>query len=118
MLPLIISSDQDIIDYTYELDLEGTSLFITLKLFNFDHSFIIWVKCLYTNISTCIYNNGWNSETFYPTRSIRQGCPLSSVLFIVIVEILAIKIRSAENNICIERLTYSGRIRYVLRAHT
>ena len=72
-------------------------MFETLKLFNFDHSFITWVKCLYTNISTCIYNNGWKSETFYPTRSIRKGCPLSSLLFIVVVEILAIKIRSAEN---------------------
>ena len=95
MLPLIISSDQGIIDYTYELDLEVTMLFITLKLLILIILLLHLKNCLYKNISTCIYNNSWNSETFYPTRSIRQGCPLSSLLFIAVVEILAIQIRSA-----------------------
>jgi len=115
-----------------------------IETFNFDHSFITWIKCLYTNISTCIYNNGWKSETFYPTRSIRQGSPLSGLLFIVVVEILAIKITLVENitgievylgeikqlkitqladdttlfvkNETIKRFAYSGRIRSVLKS--
>ena len=115
-----------------------------IETFNFDHSFITWIKCLHTNISTCIYNNDWKSETFYPTRSIRQGSPLSGLLFIVVVEILAIKITLVENitgievylgeikqlkitqladdttlfvkNETIKRFAYSGRIRSVLKS--
>ena len=43
-------------------------------------------------------NNGWISPPFSIFRGIRQGCPLSSMLFVVAVEILACKIRQ-DNNI-------------------
>ena len=32
--------------------------------FGFNESFIIWVKTLYSNIRTCVMNNGWISEIF------------------------------------------------------
>ena len=34
------------------------------KTFGFNESFIIWVKTLYSNIQTCVMNNGWISEIF------------------------------------------------------
>ena len=41
-------------------------------------------------------NNGWISEIFDLERGVRQGCPLSALLFILSVEALACRIR--QNN--------------------
>lgn len=64
--------------------------------FGFGHKFVNWTKILYTNINACILNNGFTSEYFSPERGIRQGCPLPAYLFIVAVELLAIRIRESE----------------------
>jgi hypothetical protein len=45
----------------------------TLKHCEFNESFINWVKTLYTDIPTCVMNNGWISEMFKNTRGIRQS---------------------------------------------
>ena len=66
----------------------------TLKHFGFNESFINWVKTLYTVIQTCVMNNGWVSEMFKNTRGIRLGCPLSALLFVLSVEIMASKLRN------------------------
>lgn len=39
-------------------------------------------------------NNGWLSKTCPKTRGIRQGCPLSALLYFLVSEILSIKINS------------------------
>jgi hypothetical protein len=70
--------------------LECTFILTTLKHFGFNESFIIWVKTLYSNIQTCVMNNGWISEIFKNSRGIRQGCPLSALLFVLSVEIMAL----------------------------
>ena len=49
---------------------------------------------MYTNITACAGNNGNYSEYFTLSRSIRQGCPISALLFLLVVEILANKIRN------------------------
>ena len=51
-------------------------------------------KILYTKIESCVTNNGKSSEFFTLERGIRQGCCLSALLFILVVEILAISIRN------------------------
>jgi hypothetical protein len=48
---------------------------------------------MYTDTLTCVSNNGNLGEFFNPTRGIRQGCPISANLFVIIVEILASVIR-------------------------
>jgi len=73
--------------------LEWDFLNETLKHFNFGDSFIGWVKTMYKNPIACLKNNGHLSETFHISRGIRQGCPLSALLFIMCTEILGQKIR-------------------------
>ena len=57
----------------------------------------IWVKTIYNNVESCVINNGWLSTPFKIQRGLRQGCPLSALLFLLVVEILAIQIRKYPN---------------------
>ena len=100
---------QDVVDYAYidkvpgaicALDfraafnsLEHSFIVFALRKFGFGESFIRWVKLLYNGTELAIINNGFTSEWFKPKRGIMQGCPLSGMLFVVAVELLAIKIR-------------------------
>ena len=54
-------------------------MLFTLKRFGFNDSFVNSVKTMYTDIQTCVINNGWISEMFRNTRGIRHGRPLSAV---------------------------------------
>ena len=42
-------------------------------------------------------NNGWLSKNCEMSRGIRQGCPISALLYLFVAEILAIKINSNNN---------------------
>ena len=87
-----------LIDFEKAFDsIEWTFLFKCLKAFNFGDSFLDWIKILYTDIKSCVTNNGYYSECFNLSRSIRQGCPISALLFILVAEILAISIRTNKN---------------------
>ena len=72
---------------------EWPFLFKVLEKFNFGNQFIKWIKILYKNPYTTIKNNGWLSDKFPLKRGIRQGCPVSALLFILLVEVLAIKLK-------------------------
>ncbi len=65
-----------------------------LEKFNFGEGFRKWVKILYTKPIISIKNNGWLSHDIKLTRGVRQGCPLSALLFVLTVEVMAIKIRA------------------------
>ena len=54
-------------------------------------------KIIYNNPEACVSNNGHSSSFFTITRGIRQGCPISALLFILVVEIMAIHIRGNNN---------------------
>ena len=41
-----------------------------------------------------IKNNGWLSKSISVSRGIRQGCPVSSLLFVLSIEMMSINIRS------------------------
>ena len=87
------------VDFEKAFDsIEWSFLFHALKKFNFGEKFINWIKILYTDIQSCVGNNGFFSPFFKLTRSIRQGCPISALLFLLVAEVLAINIRS-DNNI-------------------
>lgn len=100
---------QDVIDYFEQNEQEGAILFLdfqkafdtvshqflenVLVKFNFGKSFIRWVQIMYNKAESCVSNNGWTSRPFHIQKGIRQGCPLSALLFLLVVEVLASSIR-------------------------
>jgi hypothetical protein len=50
----------------------------TLKHFDFGDKFRKWVKILYTDVQSCVLNNGHMSTRFNVERGVRQGDPLST----------------------------------------
>ena len=62
-----------------------------------NHSFNRWVQILYSDIQICVSNNGRVSIIFKNFRWIGQRCPLFALLFILSVEIKALRLRSNTN---------------------
>ena len=52
---------------------------------------------IYSDISSCILNNGFATKQFNWGRGVRQGCPLSGILFTNGIEILANAIRNTND---------------------
>ena len=74
-----------------------TFLFKCLDYFNFGNYFKSWIKLLYTLPQCCVTNHGHFSTFFTTTRGIGQGCPISALLFLLCVELLANEIRENKN---------------------
>ena len=86
----------DVMDYTKEQNIPGILLFIDfekafdsldwnfmlkcLNVFGFGPSLIRWIETFYTNISSCVLNNGLCFQYFEVQRGVRQGDPLSPLL--------------------------------------
>ncbi len=77
--------------------LEWDFLFKTLEKYNFGKNFIKWIKTLYTDPRIIVKNNGWMSREIEIKRGVRQGCPISALLFILCVEMLSIAIKDDKN---------------------
>ena len=69
-------------------------LFRVLGHLGFGPSFISWVRLLYTDIRSAILINGYTSNCFFPSRGVRQGCPLSPLLYVISIEVLAANLRA------------------------
>ncbi len=116
----------DIIDFTEQMQTHGMIVFIDfekafdtikwdflincLSAFGFGPFFIRCVKTLYNDILTCVTNNGHSSAFFNPQRGIRQGCPLSALLFLLVVETLSLAIKKTnpfrESKLTVYNLRY------------
>ena len=95
-----------LIDFKKAFDsIEWDFCFNILHKFNFGPQFIKWVKILYNDISSCVGNNGYYSSYFKITRGIRPGCPISALLFLIVPEIIVIKLRQCNN---IKGITING----------
>ena len=72
-------------------------LFKTMKAFGIGDGFIQWVKVIYSNATTKIKINGHLTENIPLLRGLRQGCPLSAPLYVLVIEILALQLRKNPN---------------------
>ena len=76
-------------------------IFTVLKQFNFSNMYIKWIKTLDFCLKITKKNNGCMTDYIEITRSVRQGCSLSALLFILVIEDIAIHIKkdsSCKNN--------------------
>lgn len=64
------------------------------------------VRTFYNNIQSCVISNGHATPFLELERGVRQGCPLSGIIFVIAVEILANSIRNDQS---IEGIIIKGR---------
>ena len=85
----ILSLDQekafDHVDWSFMLKV--------LERMNFGPSFRSWVQLLYTSIFSRVLVNGYTSEAFRVTHGVRQGCPLSPLLYILVAQTISSAIK-------------------------
>lgn len=65
----------------------------TLASMGFGPSFISWVDLFYFRVQSAVNVNGDLSSFFDLSRGVRQGCPLSPLLYVLVSEVLAANIR-------------------------
>ena len=91
-----------LISFDYEkafARVEWQVLFKILHRIGFPQEYISMIKAMYKNIQSCTVNNGYTSEYINITRSLRQGCPISSSLFVVLIEVLGQKLREDKGTV-------------------
>lgn len=71
---------------------------LALQAFNFHPVWIKWITSCVSSSSFQILVNGFPSSTFYPSRGLRQGDPLSPSLFIICLEFLSLLLDTAISN--------------------
>ncbi len=76
---------------------EHDFLFELLEQFGFGDKFIKWIRALYKDAISFVKCNGFMTDVFSITRSIRQGCPLSALLYSIVAEPLGLAIAEDEN---------------------
>ena len=82
------------IDFEKAFDsLEWDFMNKALNAFNFGPNVKRWITIFYEGVQSAVMNGGFLTNYFNVSRGVRQGCPLSPLLFILATELLAVKIR-------------------------
>jgi len=87
MIKVDLSKAYDMVSWFY--------LRLILTHVGFYHRFVLWVTNCITSVSFFILINWETSPFFSPGRGPKQGCPLSRLLFLLIVEGLSRLIKKA-----------------------
>lgn len=112
---------QDVLHFTDQTKQKGIAIFLDFKKafdsiewpylnaalehFNFGPDILNWIKIFYKDVSSCVINNG-HASTFFPLqRGVRQGCPLSGILFVLGIELFA---RALKNKSSIKGIEVNG----------
>lgn len=89
---------------------EWRYLFAVLEKFCFGPKFISWVQLLYSNPKVSVIKNKIRSQLFSILRGTRQGCPLSPLLFALVIELLSIMLKSLQSIQGIDRMGMEHRV--------
>ena len=86
-----------LVDFEKAFDsINWTFLKHVLQKYGFGKNFQKWIATLYSEIESCVSNNGHMSSFFKLSKGVRQGCPISALLFLLVVEVVAIILRHSE----------------------
>ena len=67
--------------------IEWNYLSAALQALNFGPDLLKWFQVIYHQVSSCVLHNGRASDFFLLKRGVRQGCPLSGLLFVIGIEL-------------------------------
>ena len=85
------------VDFEKAFDrVEHSSLIEAFKYFGFPSNMINWIKLLFNEMVLCTINNGYTSPAFCPTSGIYQGNPIGPYGFIILIELLAMRLRTTK----------------------
>ena len=73
-----------------------------MRKMGFSDTFLECVQVLYTDIVSVCLINGHHSDPFRIERGVRQGCPLSMILYIITQESLYLAIKQSQHIKAIE----------------
>lgn len=85
-----------ILSIDYEKAFDTLSVEAILKatdFFGLGDTFKKWIEIILKERKSCIKNNGYISSKFDMTRGVRQGCPISPLLFLLAIELFARNVR-------------------------
>ena len=68
-------------------------MWATLHKIEIGPSFIHWVKTFYAKLQSAVFVYQFVSDFLSLSRGVRQGCPLCSLLYVLVSEILASRLR-------------------------
>ena len=71
-------------------------LFEVMKKMNFGSKILSWINSIYFDTQSSTQINGHISVRFPITRGVRQGCPLSAILYSLLAETLGEEIRNSK----------------------
>ena len=91
-------------------------MFKVMTAFGFPEDFINNIRTLYKGAKSMIKINGFLSDSFDILSGVRQGDPLSPLLFVLVIETLAILIRTDQNIFGIKLPGLSDFIKVILYA--
>ena len=77
-------------------------IFACLRKFGYGPNFIPWIRLLYTLPRASVITNDKQSQYFQLSRGIRQGCPISLLLFALAIESISITLKSLTSKELIE----------------
>ena len=82
------------VDFEKAFDsIEWSAIRFIMKAYKFSEKVINMVMSCFTGIKARVINNGYMSNSFEITRGTKQGCPLSSLIFNLVIEVIGLKFR-------------------------
>ncbi len=103
----------DVLDYNHFVNSDALILFLdfykafdtidhhfllqSLHTFDFGNNFIQTVQMFYRGINSFVILQNNTSRRFFINRGVRQGCPISPFLFLIVVELLEISVEKNPN---------------------